>query len=148
MEKPTIKVFDSFSEFIESRKADAVQGISDAQQTLKKGWYQPTNSEETSSLDVQNIPEKFNRDDIQEAYVKYITSDGFPAEATSIKIQNGFIAGEEQAYRVRHTSLPRALAQGYMENLRWSNETIPYLLINHIKVLGDMVDKNFTDRMA
>jgi hypothetical protein len=148
MDKPVVKLYDSFSELVENRKSLAVEDIDDAKRQLKRGWYQPDKAEEESCLDVDKIPDKFPREDLQDDYLKYITEGRFPVEALSIKFQNGFIAAEEQAYRIRHTSLPRALAQGYLEDLRWSNETVPFLLTNRIKVIGDLAEQDFNNRYS
>lgn len=142
--KPEIKTFDSFSEFVEGLKTFTEKELSYAQYNLQKGWFQPDKEKDSSSLDIAKIPNKFERDDLQDAYNSYMAERKPPAEALSIKFQNGFIAANEQAYRIRHVSLPRALAQGYSDGIRW--EAIPFLLISRITVLSDLVEKDYNNR--
>ena len=146
--KPNVKVYDTFSEFIENIKNQISTELDETKNQLKMSWFRPGKEVDSSSLDVDKIPKMFDRDELQDDYQRYLTEPGAPIEAFSIKFQNGYIAASEQAYRIQHASLPRALAQGCMDNLRWANETIPYLLINRIKVISDLVDKDYANRSS
>lgn len=144
--EPKVKVYDSFSELVEVKKQQAIESVKQAAKTMKRDWFQPNKEEEASCLDVEAIPKKFPREDCQKAYIDYLQGKSIPIDATAIKFQNGFIAADEQAYRIRHQSLPRALSQGYMEDYRWSKGLLPFLLINHIKVLNDLAQQDYKDK--
>ena len=141
--EPNVQIYDSFSELVELKKQQATEAVKEATTTLKREWFQPDKAEEASCLDVESIPKKFPREDCQKAYTEYLQGKRIPIDATAIKFQNGFIAADEQAYRIRHQSIPRSLAQCYMEDVRWSKGIIPYLLINHIKVLNDLAQQDY-----
>lgn len=145
---PDVRLYDSFSEFVENMKKAISNDINNAKSLLRKDWFVPDKNKESSCLDVDKIPDKFEREELQKAYTRYVTQARMPVEALSIKYQNGIIAACEQAYRVRHVSVPRAVAQGYMDGLRWSNGVIPLILVNRIKVLSDLADKDYKGRNA
>ena len=95
---------------------------------------------------MENIPEKFNREDLDEAYSAYLTELRPPIEATTIKMQNAFLQAQEQAYRIRHHSIPRALAAGYMEGNRWASGCMPFILTERINFLGDLAMMDYNSK--
>ena len=146
MNKPEVKLYDSYSQLLEDKITQAKSEVEDVKSKLKKGWFQPSTAEEVSCLDVENIPKKFNRDDLQEASTQRLKEPRPPIEQTTIKMQNEFIEADEQAYRIRHCSLPRSLAAGYMECMRWSEGALHYILTERINYLGNMASKDYESK--
>ena len=89
--KPEVKLYDTFSEFVENIKKVISEDINTAKSTLKKGWFTPEKAAESSCLEVDRIPDKFEREELQDAYIKYLSEVRAPIEAFSIKYQNGII---------------------------------------------------------
>lgn len=143
LKKPQNRLYTSCSSSLEHKTQEGKKSLTDAEEKLKKSWSQPTEPTEASCLDVDTIPSQFNREDLQVAYNQYLMGKLAPIEATTIKLQNGFIAADEQAYRIRHHSIPRALAAGYMDNSRWANGLMSYLLTNRIKKIQELAQKDF-----
>lgn len=146
MIKPQVKLYDSYSQLLEDKFKFAKKEVEQVKGIQKKDWFQPSEAEEVSCLDVPNIPKKFKRDDLDEAYSKYLTEARPPIEGTTIKMQNSFIEAAEQAYRIRHHSIPRALAVGYMEGGRWSSGTLQFLLTERINFLGKMAMEDYNSK--
>ena len=146
MNKPEVKLYDSYSQLLEDKITQAKKELDDIKSKLKRGWFQPSTAEEVSCLDVENIPKKFERSDLQEAYTKRLKEVRPPIEQTTIKMQNAFIEADEQAYRIRHCSLPRALATGYMESMRWSEGALHYVLTERINYLGNLASKDYESK--
>ena len=143
LKKPQNRLYTSFSSSVEHKTQEGKQSLDDAEEKLKKSWSQPTEPTEKSCLDAASIKDQFNREDLQVAYNQYLMGNIAPIEATTIKMQNGFIAADEQAYRIRHYSLPRALATGYMDGTRWANGLMKHLLTNRIKKIQELAKADF-----
>lgn len=142
--KPDIKLYDTFSEWVENKKTlasdDAVQKL---QTNLRRNWYRPGKGQESSSQTVKDIPQMFPRDDCQEAYTEFLQGKRIPFDATAVKYQNGIVSADEQAFRIRHTSIPRALAAGQMELLRWNRGILPELLVKRIQVWDKLANADY-----
>lgn len=142
--KPNIKLYDTFSEWVENKKTQASnEAVEKLQTNLQRKWYRPGKNQETSSQSVKDIPQMFPRDDCQEAYTEFLQGKRIPFDATAVKYQNGVISADEQAYRIRHTSIPRALAAGQMELLRWNRGILPELLVKRIQVWDRLADADY-----
>lgn len=148
LKKPQNRLYTSFSSSVEQKTKAAEKAIDNAEEKLKKSWSQTTTPTEDSCLDAKTIHKQFNRDDLQEDYKEYLVGNLIPIEATTIKLQNGFIAADEQAYRIRHYSLPRALATGYTDNIRWANGLIQFLLTNKVKKIQELAQKDFEENFT
>ena len=146
MNAPEVKLYDSYSQLLEDKLTSSKKEVNEVKSQLKRGWFQPSTEEEISCLDVENLPKKFNREDLQEAYTKRLKEVRPPIEQSTIKMQNSFIEADEQAYRIRHCSLPRALASGYMECMRWSEGAMQYLLTERIQYLGNLASKDYKSK--
>lgn len=145
--KPNIKLYDTFSEWVENKKDQASDAVVEKLQTnLQRNWYRPGKNQEASSQAVNEIPQMFPRDDCQEAYTEFLQGKRLPIDATAAKYQNGVVSAEEQAYRIRHTSIPRALAAGQMELLRWNRGILPDLLITRIQVWDRLADADYKSK--
>ena len=144
--KPENKVYDSYSEFINSKEQQSKVAVKEIRESLKSRWFTPPKNQTTSCLDVNNIPEKFARSDCQAAYLNYLNGDKPPIEATTIKLQNGLIEAEEQAYRLRHLSIPRALSMGAMSQKKWAGGFIQLLLLRHIQSIGDIASEDYKSK--
>lgn len=150
MGKPQNIIYQSFSSSIENKTQGAEEQIKNIKHNLRSSW-SPTvespnkeGSLESSCLDADKIVDKFDRQDLQDAYAEYLTnSEQPPIEATTIKFQNGFIAADEQAYRIRHYSLPRALSAGLMDNKRWANGLMKHLLENRIQSIQALAQTDY-----
>ena len=141
--KPDVKLYDTFSEWVENRKTQASEAVPKIQSNLQRNWTRPGKNTEASSQDVREIPDMFPRDDCQEAYAEYLQGKRIPFDATAIKYQNGIISADEQAYRVRHTSIPRSLAAGQLNILRWDNRILPQLFVNRIQVWDELAKADY-----
>ena len=145
--KPDVKLYDTFSEWVENRKTQASgDTIQQLQTKLQRNWHKPGKQEQSSSQDVQDIPRMFPRDDCQAAYTEYLQGKRIPIDATAIKYQNGVVAADEQAYRIRHTSIPRALAAGQLELLRWNRGILPELLIKRVQVWDKLAKEDYDSK--
>lgn len=148
MGKPQNRIYDSFSSSIENKTQSAESYIKAAKHNLKSSWRQTVSNQESSCLDADKIGDKFNREDLQKAYTDYLNDgDTPPIESTTIKFQNGFIAADEQAYRIRHYSLPRALTAGYMDNKRWANGLLKHLLKTRIQKIQELAQADYDSKM-
>lgn len=141
--KPNVKLYDTFSEWVENRKKQASEDSIKIQSTLQRNWYRPGKKEEASSQDVKDIPDMFPRDDCQEAYVEYLQGKRMPIDATAAKYQNGIISADEQAYRIRHASIPRSLAAGQMSILKWKRGILPKLFVSRIQVWDKLAMEDY-----
>ena len=142
--KPDVKLYDSFSEWVENKKTLASKEVLQTiQKNLHRNWYRPGKQQESSCQDIEDISEMFNRDDCQEAYTEYLQGKRIPIDATAIKYQNGIVAADEQAYRIRHTSIPRSLAAGNMEILRWQRGILPQLFISRVQVWDRLAKEDY-----
>lgn len=141
--KPNVKLYDTFSEWVENCKNQASDTVPKLQKNLQRNWYRPGKNEEATSQDVEEIPDMFPRDDCQEAYVEYLQGKRLPIDATAIKYQNGIIAADEQAYRIRHTSIPRSLAAGQLNLLRWHKRILPQLFVSRIQVWDELAKADY-----
>lgn len=146
--EPQNKVYDSYSEFLKNKENNAKTAVKDFKESLKFHWAVPDSNKITSSLDVINIPEKFDRSDCQAAYLTYLKGEKLPIEATTIKIQNGLLESCEQAYRLRHLSLPRALSMGAMSVKRWSSGFIQVLLLKHIDSISKVAATDYKSKFG
>lgn len=142
-QKPNIKLYDSYSEWVENRKQQAIEESTKLQKNLQRNWYRPGKNKESSCQDINEIPDMFPRDDCQEAYVEYLQGKRIPIDATAVKFQNGVISADEQAYRVRHTSIPRSLVAGQMGILRWKRGILPKLFISRIQVWDELAMEDY-----
>lgn len=146
--EPQNKIYDSYSEFLKYKENTARIAIKDIKESLKFHWAVPESNKATSSLDVINIPEKFDRSDCQAAYLNYLQGKKLPIEATTIKLQNGLLEACEQAYRIRHLSLPRALSMGAMSNKRWANGFMQILLLKHIDSIHKLATEDYKSKFG
>ena len=144
MGKPQNLIYPSFSTSLENKTKAAEEEIKNLKHNARASWSQTVSSVETSCLDADKIKDKFDRKDLETAYLEYLKdAEQPPIEATTIKIQNSFIAADEQAYRVRHYSLPRALAVGYLDNKRWANGLMKFLLNDKIKKIQELAQTDY-----
>ncbi len=144
--EPQNKIYDSYSEFLKNKENTAKIAVKDIKESLKFHWATPKDNPSTSSLDVINIPEKFERSDCQAAYLAYLKGKKLPIEATTIKIQNGLLESCEQAYRLRHLSLPRSLAMGAMSAKRWSSGFMQVLLLKYIDSISKTASEDYKNK--
>ena len=144
--QPQNEIYRTYSEFLKDKEDSAKIAVKEIRESLKKSWFAPKSNPTTSSLDVKYIPEKFARTDCQAGYKNYLDGKKPPIEATTIKLQNGLLEAEEQAYRLRHLSIPRALSVSIMEPTKWSNGSLRYILIKNIQNISDLATEDYKNK--
>lgn len=111
------RVHTTFQKCVDELRENA-QKTAQAFQGGQRDWNIPKALEEKDLSDVPGLHDPaFDRNEINANYEECLASSaasGTSADLSGLKTQIDFMAGEEQAFRMRHTSIVRAFVHGHV----------------------------------
>lgn len=135
------QLYNSFTDWLSYRTQYGRETKQALESRMGKDWYSP--GEDAETITREQIEQRFNRDDIQDDYKKWVKGNGVTIDAVVTRFQNAQLAADERAFRVRHATIPQALAHGSITPPNtWSVEIYPELYKAYVKA---MIDRSKTD---
>lgn len=109
-----VELYPEFSNLVTYRREFNEKNINSLLITGSQGWYSPTGSHEVKPEDTVRDPEVvhscFETPKIEEAFLKLIEKTGLQSDMIAIQKQFYYVAENENAFRRRHATVPKLLA--------------------------------------
>ena len=135
-----VEAYPEFTSLTDYRQKFSERNFDSLLKTGAQDWYSPTGFHEIKPTDTVRDPKVvhacFETPKIEEAFLKLLKETGIQADTIAIQKQFHYIAANENAFRRRHSTVPKMLANRlYIKEISVSgaeSDLIQYIVTHYI----------------